>query len=159
MDLGRCDLTETFIETEDEHVEELLDLLSPNWRDADSCGDGGTHRVTVQDDLSVGDSTVNGWENAVKIHEVFGGTCCWQEAIDTPGVMWEGKCLHCHADHLVIKDMIPIGRRVMDAFDLERPGLLKTVKNTPIEDRKGLEWVDNDAWDQNRDRLRKELGR
>lgn len=98
------------------------------------------------------------WENAVKIHENCGGICYWQEAITTPGVMWEGKCLHCHADHLAIEDMIPIERRAADNYDPDTPRLLEAVRNTSIDDRGKLEWANRDSWDQNQDRLREELG-
>ncbi|AGN33801.1 hypothetical protein HALG_00013 [Halorubrum virus CGphi46] len=83
-----------------------------------------------------------------KIHEGCGGVVRWVEAVDVPGVGWQGECLHCGDTRLPLEAIMPIrGLDVDDALDAPRDALAE------------LQWDDGDTWRHNQKRLGTEVER
>jgi hypothetical protein len=85
------------------------------------------------------------YEDCVKIHEGCGGLVRWVEAVDTPGVQWQGECLHCHSERLVIEEILPLKMRRED------------VPIGDIQTLRELEWNDETTWQNNQERISEEL--
>ena len=83
-----------------------------------------------------------------KIHEGCGGVVRWVEAVDVPGVGWQGDCLRCERSRLPLESIMPIrGLDVDDALDAPRDALAE------------LQWDDGDTWRHNQKRLGTEVER
>lgn len=84
------------------------------------------------------------WDGHVKVHEGCGGVCRWVEAVLTPGVGYQGECLFCGAEELVVEEMIPM------------PTELSVAEARSMGELENAEWYDDDDFDTNMTRLYEE---
>jgi len=87
------------------------------------------------------------WDNCVKIHYGCGGICLWRESM-LEGVGYAGVCKECTTkNELDVEEMIPI-----------EDVTVKEIEKIDLYKRKQLEWNENGSWEENQERIKKELG-
>ncbi|AAM88760.1 hypothetical protein PhiCh1p87 [Natrialba phage PhiCh1] len=86
------------------------------------------------------------WEFCAKIHEDCGGVVRWVEAVDTPGVGYQGECLGCGETEIVVEAIIPI----------EDLGPSDVLELNPA-DLDDLRWDYDADFDENQERLLQEV--
>lgn len=94
----------------------------------------------------------NRWQSNefAKIHEDCGGLVRWVEAYDDPFTGYNGECLECGEDRIVVEDIIPI-RCDPDEIGMEM------INDVEIETLRELEWDEDDEWSHNQERLRRAI--
>jgi len=81
-----------------------------------------------------------------KIHEGCGGLVRWVEAVDVPGVGWQGDCLACRRSRLPLEEILPV--RGLD---------VETAMEAPRDELARLVWEENETWRHNQKRLGEEV--
>ena len=84
------------------------------------------------------------WGGHVKIHEGCGGVCRWVEAVDTPGVGFQGECTRCRQSELQVEEMLPMPKELS----------VVEARSTDLEE---VRWKDDDSFSENMNRLYEEV--